>query len=66
MSFDMDTVSETTPAAESKEALSRNAKDAIMLVVVCALGGLLVYQHYRLQKAVELINMLSSQVPGAT
>lgn len=65
MSFDMDTATEMTPAAEPKEALDRNIKDVIMLVVVCALGGLLVYQHYRLQKAVELINLLSSQVPGA-
>lgn len=61
----MDTATEMTPAAEPKELLDRNVKDVIMLVVVCALGGLLVYQHYRLQKAVELINMLSSQVPGA-
>ena len=53
-------------AAQPQELLNRNLKDMIMLVVVCALGGLLLYQHYRLQKAVELISQLSSQVPGAT
>ena len=35
-----------------------------MLVVMVLLGSLLLYQHYRLQKAVELISLLSNQVPG--
>ncbi len=64
MSNGMDTATDTHPTTQRDDLLSRNAKDVIMLVVVCALGGLLLYQHYRLQKAVELINMLSSQVPG--
>jgi hypothetical protein len=59
MSLDMSIITQRA------EMLDRNVKDVIMLVVVTALGGLLLYQHYRLQKAVELINMLASQVPGA-
>lgn len=46
--------------------MDRRFKDMIMLTVVTALGGLLVYQHLRLQKAVDLIWQLSGQVPGAT
>lgn len=46
--------------------MNRRFKDMIMLTVVVALGGLLVYQHLRLQKAVDLIWQLSGQVPGAT
>lgn len=46
--------------------MDRRVKDMIMLVVVTALGGLLIYQHLRLQKAVDLIWQLSGQVPGAS
>ena len=46
--------------------LDRRTKDMMMLVVVSALGGLLIYQHLRLQKAVDLIWQLSGQVPGAS
>lgn len=53
-------------ATQRTEMLDRNIKDAIMLVVVCALGGLLLYQHYRLQQAVDLISQLSGQIPGAS
>ena len=60
MSLDMGTTTQRT------ELLDRNVKDMIMLVVVCALGGLLLYQHYRLQKAVDLISQLSGQIPGAS
>jgi len=60
MSIDMSTTAQQT------DLLGRNVKDMIMLVVVCALGGLLLYQHYRLQKAVDLISQLSSHVPGAS
>jgi hypothetical protein len=34
-----------------------------MLVVLDFLGGLLLCQHYRLEKAVELISFLSNQAP---
>lgn len=60
MSLDMDSAGSRT------ELFSRNIKDVLMLVVVSVLGGLLLYQHYRLQKAVDLISQLSSQVPGAS
>lgn len=65
MSFVMETATATNTATQRNELFDRNTKDVIMLVVVSALGGLLLYQHYRLQKAVELINTLASQVPGA-
>jgi len=52
-------------AAQRSKRVQRNVKDVIMLLVVTALGGLLLYQHIRLQKAVDLIFQLSSLVPGS-
>lgn len=46
------------------ELLDRNDKDKIILVVMVLLGDLILYQHYCNQKAVELISLLSNQLPG--
>lgn len=47
------------------QPLSANQRDLLMIVILLALCGLVVYQHFRLQEAIELLTQLAAQYTGA-
>lgn len=45
--------------------LSVNQRDMLMIAILLALDGLVVYQHFRLQEAIDLLTVLAAQYAAA-
>ena len=47
------------------QPLTANQRDLLMIVILLALDGLVLYQHFRLQEAIDLLTHLAAQYSGA-
>ena len=45
--------------------MSTNQRDLLMIVILLALDGLVIYQHFRLQEAIDLLTTLAMQYAAA-
>ena len=46
------------------QPLSNNRRDLLMISILLGLDGLVLYQHFRLQEAIELLTVLTRQYSG--
>jgi len=47
-----------------RKPLSDNQRDLLMITILLLLDGLVIYQHFRLQEAIELLTQLAIQYSG--
>ncbi len=52
-------------AQSLRQPLTANQRDLLMIVILLALDGLVIYQHFRLQEAIDLLTQLAAQYAGA-
>ncbi len=48
-----------------RQPLSNNQRDLLMITILLALDGLVIYQHFRLQEAIDLLTVLAAQYAAA-
>jgi len=48
-----------------RQPLTANQRDLLMIVILLGLDGLVIYQHFRLQEAIDLLTQLAAQYAGA-
>ncbi len=53
-------------ALTPRQALSSNQRDLLMIVILLLLDGLVIYQHFRLQEAIDLLTQLAAQYAGVS
>lgn len=46
------------------QPLSANQRDLLMIAILLGLDGLVIYQHFRLQEAIDLLTHLAAQYAG--
>ena len=48
-----------------RQPLGSQQRDILMIVILLALDGLVIYQHFRLQEAIDLLTTLAAQYAAA-